>query len=364
MFVFLLVAVVALWRGIGWYFDPLTEANQQAAKVAATPRPVRRAPGVPGPPPLPAPTAEEIALLSSSDASNRLLGVDTLAMRATTPEAISAVEAALASNPQPAGFEQGLVCLKSRVESPDTIEFVLARFPTDEKAVRAFNPTRDVRCMLDVLADHAAEVPPDRVLTAMMPAVYSGNGQSRESALRAFRAIDVDEIPPILLVAASTDGAPYHNEALQAALALGAIRLSPGLVAKAARSWTTDAVGVELKTSPHPNAARIVADVWSDRPDDRRLQLVAQDRERQHHDVSAGLLEIVLDSTRDDVKRTGAAQNLKVLAEVGTLRDLRAMIPSLTEGPLKASVVATVNVLEERVRHRQPELMHQLPPRI
>jgi hypothetical protein len=361
VFVMVLIGVVGLWRAIGWYFDPVTEAKRNGAGIVIPP-PARPAATVPAPRPLPQATPHEIALLESSDPNNRIIGADTLASRAVTPEVIRAVDDALARHPEPEDFERRLVCLKSRFEGSETLEFLLARFPTGERA-REWNPKPDAVCMLNALAARATEAP-DRVLAVLLPAAYSSNGSTRERVLQAFHTLDVREIPPVLLVEASTAGSPHQYDAFRAALALGAIRLNPALVAHGVRGQQTqDSSRWELQNSPHPNAARIVADVWAEQPSSRVYTLLAEDREKEHHDVSAGLLEIVLDVTQPDVKRLAAAQELSMIGEVGPLRDLRALVPTLAEGPLKASVEETVRALEDRVKNGDPERMHVLPPR-
>lgn len=358
VFVTVLVGLVALWNGLGWYFDPARQTDRAIAAPPAPTAPPNEARD-PARPALPEPTREEVALLASRDPANQLRGIEALRTRAVTTDAMAAVDSALQRDPAPA-IEAGLVCLKSRFEGPGSLEFLLARLPTRQEEL-AWNLKPEVSCVLNALVRRATEAP-ERVRAALMPAVYSSNLSVREGALAAFRMMDLPQIPAMLVAEASTSGAPYQREALSAALALGAVRLNPALIAGAIRDpYTSPVVREELRTSPHPNAARIVANVWAQRSGEGEYEHLARDREGQLHDVSAALLEIVLDPSVTEDTRATAAHHLEVLADVGPLHDLRELSPTLESGRLKTSVEATVGALEERLKGGDKPQMRALP---
>lgn len=357
VFIAVLVGVVALWRGLQVYFDPMRQpewANAAAAVPRATASKAEAAP-TPG---LPGPTREELALVGSTDSANQLKGADALLARAVTADLVAAVESALLRHPGP-DLEARLVCLKSRFEGPETLEFLLARFPKDRMALD-WNLKPDVACVLEALVTRVGEAP-ERIRDALMPAVYAGNASTRSQALRAFRMMDLPRIPAMLVAETSTPG-PFQREALQAALALGAIRLHPALVAGAIRDpYTRPLVKQELRADPHANAARIVANVWAERSVESELEELAREREGQMHDVSAALLEIVVNPSEPEEKRAAAAHGLERLGETGALHDLRAFELTLESGRLKAAVDAAVRVLEEHRKAGQREQMRALP---
>jgi hypothetical protein len=357
VFTGLLVGVVALWGGLGWYFDPMRESRARVTTPAAT-----RAPATP--PRIPAatqapPTEAELALLRSPDPANQRTGVDTLLARAITPEVVTAVEAALASRQAP-DVEARLVCLKARFEGPNTVDFLLARFPRDRKQL-AWNLDPGVSCVLDALVAHAAESP-ERIRDALLPAIYSGNGGTREKALTAFRRMDLPEIPAMLRAEAATPG-PYRREALLAALALGALTHNPELVESAFKdSETRSAVVHTLRTDPRAVAARIVARGWVENSYDSTIERLAIDRDRQMNDVSAALVEVVGSEASADRARVTAARQLATLGEVGALSPLRHLALTLPPGELKTTVEATIGALDGRVAKGQRARMRELPP--
>jgi hypothetical protein len=194
-----------------------------------------------------------------------------------------------------------------------------------------------------------------------MPAVYAANASTRNQVLHAFRRMDLPQIPAMLVAETSTSG-PFQREALNAALALGAVRNNPALVARAIRDpYTRPFVKHELRIEPHDNAARIVADVWAERSVETELEELASEREKQMHDVSAALLEIVGNPSEPEDKRVGAARGLERLAEPGALHDLRAIVPTLESGRLMTAVNAAIHVLEERQKAGQRAQMRALP---
>src|SRR5688500_1490906 len=84
IFVLVLVGVVALARGVQWYFVPIRTAEPAASAQQPIPSPA--APAAPASTaPLPVATPEELALLASASHENRMRGAATLRTRAATP---------------------------------------------------------------------------------------------------------------------------------------------------------------------------------------------------------------------------------------------------------------------------------------
>jgi hypothetical protein len=358
IFVMVLVGVTGLWRGLGSYFDPNASKPIRGAAAPAAPR-------TPAPPEsqaastLPHPTDAEIALLGSNDPGNQLKGAELLMVRAVTPEVVTAVDAALQRRPTE-DLEAQLVCLKARFDGPEVLEFALARFPKERKALD-WNLKPELLCLLNTLTARTSDAP-DRVLEALMPAAYATNYSTRSLVLKAFRTMYLEQIPTLLLTEASTAGSPHQREALEAAVALGAIRLNPELVSRTLQdSATRSSVKQELKLEPHPNAARIVANVAAERSFESDLQQLERERENEMHDVSAALLEIVLNASESESKRSAAARQLELLKEVGPIHDLRALSTMLEPSTLKASVDAAIKVLAEQQRVGVRARMRTLP---
>lgn len=353
-----LVGTVGLSQGLGWYFDPMRQLDRTTEAVSAT-RPPSRKPSGTAARPLPFATIDELSLLRAGDPAVQLKGAETLLAREISPDLVRTVERALQAQPDPA-VERVLVCIKTRFQDPDLLEFLLARFPKDRKDL-AWNLTPDVSCVLDALVERVTDEP-ERISAALMPGIYASNASTRLKVLKAFRTIDLPEVPIALVTEASTSGTPFQREALAAAMALGAMRQNPALVARAIRDpHTSVVVKEELRMDPHPNAARIVANVWAERSFETRYEELARAREGQLHDVSAGLLEVLGASSEPELKRIAAARQLGILAEVGPLRDLRALTSTLEPGDLKRAVDATIRVLQERRKGGTREQMRTLP---
>lgn len=358
VFTGILVGVVALWGGLGWYFTPMP-TNRALAPQPAVPLPAPAGARGPAAAPLPTATPQELALLNSPDPANQRKGVDTLLTRAVTPELVTAVEEALAKN-QPAELEARLICIKTRFEGPETLDFLLARFPKERRELD-WNLKPDVACVLDALVARAAEAP-ERVRDALMPCIYASNSGTREKALTAFRRMDLPGIPAMLMAEAATPG-PYRREALQAALALGALTYNPGIVESAFKSSDMRSVVVHaLRTDPRAVASRIVAHGWAENSFDSTIERLAIDRERQMNDVSAALVEIVASETAADRTRVTAARHLATLGEVGALPPLRRLALTLPTGQLRTTVEATIGGLDGRAAKGQRARMRELPP--
>jgi hypothetical protein len=355
-----LVGLVGLWRGVGSYFDPINQSKPIPGAPTSAPAPrAPSAPDSPAVPSLPQPTDAEIALLGSNDPGNQMKGAEMLTTRAVTPEVVAAVDAALQRRPA-ADLEARLVCLKARFDGPEALEFALARFPKERKAL-SWNLEPEVSCLLNTLTARAGEAP-DRVLEALMPAAYATNYSTRSLVLKAFRTMYLEQMPILLATEASTAGSPHQREAIEAALALGAIRLNPELVSRAlGNPATRSSVKQELKLEPHPNAARIVANVSAERAYESDLQQLERDKESETHDVSAALLEIVLNPSESESKRSAAARQLELLKEVGPIHELRALSSTLEPSSLKSSVDAAIKTLAEQQRSGTRARMRVLP---
>jgi hypothetical protein len=353
-----LIGLTALWRGLNWYFDPMRAAAPAIVTPVAIPDATARA-STPSTATLTdPPTREEIALLASSDPANRLLGADALLGRAVTADVMTVAEHALRNDPSPA-LEARLVCLKSRDQGPGSLDFLLSRFPRDRRALD-WNLKPEVMCVLDALVARADEAP-ERVRDALMPAVYATNAATREKALRAFRLMNLPDIPAMLIAEANLSGG-FQREAVSAALALGAIRHNPALVEGALRdTYTRPIVSHALLTDPHPNAARVVARAAAERAGDPELDHLAREREKHTHDVSAAMVEIVGDASEPEWKRVAATQHLRSLGEVGAIYELTALAPTLDPGDLKTTVDSTVRVLRERQAAGLRPQMRTLP---
>jgi hypothetical protein len=355
VFVFTLVGVVALARGVQWYFDPVNATgnarvgppaavggSSPAADPSASSASSDSASSEPA---LPAPTSEEIALIGSVDSSNQIKGIELMNARAVTPDLVSAVELAL-QNPSSPEIEAKLICLQTRFDTPDSLDRMIARFPTERRALD-WNLPLDVACTLNALARRAAEAP-ERIRDTLMPAAFATNYTTRMKVLEVFRTLDLPEIPPALVVEASAYSG-YQKHALAAALALGAVRLNPDLVAEAGRdSETSGLVRSELHRDQSDMAARLIARIWTEGAPGRDFERFALDREAKSHDVSAALLEIVLDSSRSDTQRQLAASRLRILPEVGPLPPLRTLSAELVPGALKTSVDGAIAALDAR----------------
>ncbi|MEO8678493.1 MAG: hypothetical protein ABI665_05575 [Vicinamibacterales bacterium] len=355
VFVAVLIGMVGLWRVLGIYFDPMQQpAPTRAARPVPRPRPARAPPGVT--PPRPTPTPQQIADLGSIDPVKQLSAANALLARAVTPDLVKAVESALNRKPDEK-LESPLVCLKARFDGPEILEFLLARFPAEKKLLD-WNLEPDTACVLDALVERAATAP-ERIRDALMPAIYASNYTSRSKALKAFRAMDLPQIPPVLVAEASTTGTPFQREATAAVIALGAVRLNPAFMEKTVRNYSTRAwVREELRTNPHPNAARIVAKA----SDDSDLFRLAMEREREQHDVSAALLEMVLDNAQPEAQRVFSAYQLGRLGETGPLTDLAALSRTLEVGKFKTTVEGAMHTLEELRRHNVKPRMRALAP--
>ena len=359
MCVMVLVGVAALARALQWYFDPFRELDRASAIVAATRPPSPAASRGRPPRTLPAAMPEELALLDAPDVTVQIKAAETLLARAVTPALVAAVDAKLRTRPDKQ-VETLLVCIKSRFQGPGTLDYLLMQLPgTPDEFGRRLRV--DVSCVLDALVDRITE-DPARVTAALLPAVYSTNAATRHKVIQAFRQVDLPSLPAELAVLGRQPGEPLHEGAVAAAMALGAFRQDSALVDRAARDPVLiAAVAEDLRSNPHPNGARVVAGVWTDRPLDIQYAQIARTREGLLHDVSAALVEIVRSTAAPEPRRVAAARHLATLGEVGALRDLSTLSETVERGDLKTAVEAAIRVLQERRRTGARDQMRALP---
>lgn len=355
----LVVGLVAFVRALQWYFDPFRELDRAGAVAASTrppsPVPSRRSqPRREFPPAMP----EELALLDAPDSNLQIKAAETLLARAVTPDLVRTVEAKLRTRLDPQ-VESLLVCVKSRFEEPGTLEYLLSRVPStrDEFAGR---PTAGVSCVVDALAARITEAP-ERVTAALVPAVYSRDLGMRHEVIQAFRLVDLPSLPAELAGLGREPG-ELHAGAVGAAVALGALRHNPALVDLAVRDpKLISVVAEDLRTNPHPNGARVLAGVWTDRPAEASYLQLARAREGVLHDVSAALVEIVRSTSAPEPKRIAAAKHLATLGEVGALRELSVFGETVGAGELQTAVLVAIHALQERRNSGVRDQMRALP---
>ena len=222
-----------------------------------------------------------------------------------------------------------------------------------------WNLKPDVACVLEALVARVGEAP-ERIRDALMPAVYAANASTRSQALGAFRMMDLPRIPAMLVAEPALRGRSSVRRCRPPSPS-GPFAFIPR--SSPARSGTVHQplVKQELRADPDANAARIVANVSAERSVESDLEDLAREREGQMHDVSAALLEIVVNPSEPEQKRVAAAHGLERLGETGALHDLRAFELTLESGRLKAAVDAAVRVLEEHRKAGQREQMRALP---
>jgi hypothetical protein len=239
-------------------------------------------------------------------------------------------------------------------KSNASLDQLLARVPRDR---RAFDGTlsADLSDTIDALITHANDAP-EQIRDALMPAMYSTNDTTRRKVLTAFRSMNLSRIPSALIAEASGKG-PFQRQAFEAALALGARRTNPELLIAGSRKDSTSLlVQQELRLNTDDASARILARIWVDGAD-FEFARIANAREKSSHDISAALLEIVLDNKQPETRRTQAAYRLGTLNEVGALPPLRTFSMSLAPGVLKQSLDNTVDRLDLlRRQGRAPQM--------
>jgi hypothetical protein len=356
VFVSVLVGVVALARGLQWYFDALRTSESPSPMTRPAPPLARVTVLVP-------PTPDELAGLTSDDPELQRIAIERMGEREVTPDVVRAVDLALARVPRSKELEAGLVCLRARSEGTDSLPFLLARFPSQPLEVRD-SRCPGVVCVAAALAERIAQ-DPATIKEALERALFSENEEVIRQALRGFRLLAPAPIPPELGAEALREFSPHRRAALRAVVALGGTAQEPGLVLEAARIDSSDHVipiDDELAEDPHSNTARIVARLCVERPDGQFGRLAAR-REGIHHDVSAALLEIVSDPLERVPERASALRILQGLGETGPLPGLRQLRMASPIPVLTPRVQETIAALEALERQDRPPLMHELPPR-
>jgi hypothetical protein len=229
-----------------------------------------------------------------------------------------------------------------------SLEALLARVPHDGASFEGTLPA-ELSDTLDALITHMDQAP-GQIRDALMPAIYSSNETTRRKVLAAFRSKHWLDLSTPLLAEATGKG-PRQRQAFEAALALGLWRTSPNLMIVSSRNPTTSAlVQQELRLHTDADSARLLALIWVDGAD-AEFGRLARERETSSHDISAALVEIVLDPRHPETRRTQAAYRLGTMGEVGALPPLRRYAVPPVLGALKQSVDDTIDKLE--VLHRQ-----------
>ncbi len=354
-----IVGLVAFVRGLQWYFDPFRDVDRASAIAASTRPPSPTLSRGRQARTLPAATPEEIALLDAPELSMRIQAAEMLLTRAVTPALAAIVDAKLRTGTDPQ-VETLLVCIRSRFQGPDTLEYLRARFPrTKEELGRRL--TADVSCVMDALIDRITDHPA-RITAALLPVVYTNDVTARHKVVQAFRLVDLPTLPAELAALGRQADQSLPEGPVAAAMALGAIRHERALVDRAIREPAVIAIVTEdLRSNPHPNGARILADAWVDRPLNGAYLRLARAREGVLHDVSAALVEIASSSTAAEPRRVAAAQHLATLGEVGALRELSALNETVGPGELRLAVEAAIRELQERRRTGARDQMRALP---
>jgi hypothetical protein len=350
-----LVGLVALARGLQWYFDPIRNTNG-----ASTPM-IRPEPASPKKLLLP-PTPDELTALASEDPALQRVGIERLSGREITPEAVAALDGALARGPRARELEGGLVCQRARFKGQDGLDFLLARFPQRPLDMRE-SRSPGVACVAAALADRVRDDSP-RIVEVLEQAVYSENEEVIHEALRGLRRIAPADLPTDFVSAATDESSRFRRAALRAIVALGAIETRPRTVLEASRIDTQHVVPIreELTEDPGANAARILARLWVDHAGVQFEQFASR-REGIHHDVSAALLEIATDRMTEVRTSAEAVHLVGTLKETGALPALRRLRDLGPQETLLAEVDRTIAELDSLERADKRPLMRSLPPR-
>lgn len=345
------LGVAALWRGVIWYNDYLSRREatrfREAIEASRPPPgadPARRVDVLLPPEP---PTDEELQMLRSSDLAALTRGVGAVMKRQMTETAMTAVEQALEVAATEA-HRARLGCLKARYPGPEGLDYAIAHLPVQEKAF-VWSLPPEVECLLRTVSDRAAENPVG-ARDALLRAVYSGNPDVRSMALRGLERIKLDDFPIALQLELQSRNYGRRQNALRAALALGAVRLLPGLVERAlGDDELHDIARVHLQMSPEPSAARLAARVVAADSSDPYMKLLFDRREQKYHDVSAGLAEIALnlDETAEPTQRAAALGVLEQWGDVGVI-PLIAPLRSSAEEPVRKAADQALAKLEKR----------------
>lgn len=238
-----------------------------------------------------------------------------------------------------------------------SLDQLIAHLPS-ERIAFAGTLLPDRVALIDALTKRANEAP-ERVRDALLPAIYMSNPDTRGKVLAAFRSMNLPRIPQELVVLAGSKSVS-QRVALEAALALGARRLNPELLIAGSRNSETSAIVLqELRSNTDDASARVLARIWVDGAD-VEFNRLAYEREKSSHDISAAVLEIVLDNTQPETRRTQAAHLLGTLNEVGALPPLRTFAMTLAPGVLKQSVDSTIDRLDVLSRQGRTPRMRTL----
>ena len=284
------------------------------------------------------PTLDELGGLASFDARTRLGAADTLMQRAVTPELTAVVNDALMRGAD-GEFAGRLVCLKSRFDDHDTLEFLVADAPWQQTA-EYWEASPD-SCLLEALTRRIEE-DPERIRDKLLMGAFTVNGNVRSRVLKAYRRTDLDLLP-LPLLSRLEHGDPHRREAVGAALALGAIRHAPDIVRDALYDddrYVSQMSRDELVREESPKAAELLASVLVLNPVNADLRRTMIAREQRWHDVSRALLDIAVEE-RSDRLREAALELISATGEVGAIEPLQTLAAT-TAPPVRGYVDATL----------------------
>lgn len=359
----LLLGLALLWQGLFWLDQyvyrvgrgkppaPPVEAGQTNEQAASTPMPATER--------LSPPSSLEIDTLSSANPYDRLDVARRLRERSVTPQLMVAVDAALASSPPP-DLEAELRCLKSRFPGRETLDFILERLPDEESFDR--NEVEVAGCFVAALADRTES---DRgiVYGVLLRYAFHRFEEVRGEALRGLSRIEVSELPPLVLSKWRSRHSEDRRRALDAALALGALRHSPGFIEAAlgdrGSDWKAQKV---LETDPSPEAGRIVARAYLKNPGTHSIKVLFRNRESWHLDVTPALVEVALDEKEAEPTRRSALEALQAYGDTGALPLLAPLADSPSES-IRRAAGATLAELERKLRLGRKPRMKALPSR-
>jgi hypothetical protein len=303
-----MLGVVLLWRGLQMWVDSWS-APTAAPVTAAAPAPVPPSP--PPPPPLPVATDEELRGLASSDPYIPIRTADLLLQRRVTPKLERDVDDALARQPGE-DLESRLLCIKSRFENRETLEYMLRRFPRDDERALRWGVDRGVRCMLDAIASRIEEGP-ERIRDTIILGAFSDDGGVRETVLKAFRRTDFQLLPLPVLRQLNSELPHVRRKAVNAAIALGAIRRTPEIVRRALIDedrYVRDVAAVHLALDADAEAARLLARALVEAPENPELLHAYREREQRHRDAAQAIAALAADEREPGELRTRASDLL------------------------------------------------------
>lgn len=326
VFALALIGALALFaKALFWYADHLqrisTAVPVSVAKAGPTAAPAPTTQPGPESTPVPLPPPEDVAALSSRNASAQFSAIERLRRSAMTPELVSAIKRCVPATPQ---VEAKLNCLRARLPGQAAIDWTVARLAKHD-AVWSSEVDECV-CLLEALADRVDESP-EPIARAVFPFALSYIARPREPALRALASARLTTLPPA--IRAQIDNAWHHQLAVRAALTLGMSRLDPYAV----EQWLFDPdldqrarSRSAVVESNDPASAHVLVRSLLDHADDADLVRCFSERDRRHQDASAELVGVALDESAPQGSRQRA---LELLGTLGSRKSAELVAPLL-----------------------------------